>query len=370
MSGKAYAWNRGFICEVCRLTRLDRVIELRPDLAETGWARDRRRRLMRAANVIRSRAWSDGSWGAMAYHLQRVIAFERDSGIPVLPMGTEGMMLYFTHLSQTTPTWRAIRSARTAIRAWHIVAGLPDPFLHPDRAAFLVGLKRTVTLASRKKLPMTIEHVLTMLVGLFSDRRCSRRLALRDAAWLIIGFFGFRRHSEVIFSDRPGQEMGLRRRDVTFFPATRRVRLWIRRMKNDPYGKGHAVWLCDTTTSGVPIYDLLFEYAGELHLPPDSPAPFLQGKGKGGLFLGRKLCHYRSRLKLLMRRYLPHFSEAQLRDYSAHSLRRGGVTHAYRMLGPSYLDLINVHGSWLGGASVTGYRYPSDDQLVSVTAAM
>lgn len=253
---KAYSWNRGYLCDVCRVTRLDRTYEDRPDLHRacgSRWDRDKRRKLMRAANVIRARAWTDGTWGAMAYHLQRVIAFERETGIPVLPMTEDGMMAFFTWLIERAPTWRAVRSARSAIRAWHICAGLGDPFLdRPEQDLFLRGLKRTVTLWARKKLPMPVEWVVRMIAGLFSDPRTPRRLALRDATILILGFFGFRRHSEVVLHRDPlgpqaegaaggelpgdGESMGLRREDVTFFPRSRRVRLFIRRMKNDPFG--------------------------------------------------------------------------------------------------------------------------------------
>ena len=252
------------------------------------------------------------------------------------------------------------------------MAGLRDPFLDPDRQMFLTGLKRTVTLYSRKKLAMPLEWVLTMLTGLSSDPRCTLRLRLRDAAWLILGFFGFRRHSEVVFSARAGQEMGLRRRDVEFLPADaiagRRVRLFVRRMKNYPFGKGHYVFLDAVTACGVPLYDILWSYAQTLPMPVDPDSPFIQGSRTGGAFVGQPLHQYRSRLKVLMRRYLPHLSPEELRDYSAHSLRRGGVTHAYRR--GVHWDLLNVHGSWLGGTAITGYRWPSDEQLCSVTARM
>lgn len=121
------------------------------------------------------------------------------------------------------------------------------------------------------------------------------------------------------------------------------------------------------TASGVPIYDIFWRYATRLGLDAKAEAPFLQGR-RGTAFVGSPLTQYRSRLKLLMRRYLPQLSERELRDFSAHSLRRGGVTHAYRE--GVHWDLLNVHGSWLGGAAIVGYRYPSDDQLVSVSEAM
>jgi hypothetical protein len=375
-SRKAYGWNRGYLCDVCRVTRLDRHTDLRTDLQGVSrWDRDRRRSLMRAANVIRSRSWADSTWGATCYHLQRVMQFERDSGIAVVPLSTESMMIYFTWLIETTPTWRAVRQARTAIRAWHIVAKLPDPFIDdPERLEYLQGLKRTVTLFTRKKLAMPLRFVTTMLTKLFEDPLCTHELALRDASWLILGFFGFRRHSEVVYrpgADEPGGQtgvgMGLRMKDVEFFPEERRIRVFIRRMKNDPHGRGHHIWLCDSTASGVPIYSILRRYADTLGLAPDSEEAFLRGRRTAGGSWGPRLTNYRSRLKTIMRRYLD-LTEEELADYSAHSLRRGGVTHAYRQ--DVHWDLLNVHGSWLGGSAIVGYRWPSDEQLVSVTERM
>lgn len=372
MSGKAYSWNRGFVCEVCRVTRLDKTWEMRTDLhVYSRWDRDARRKLMRAASAIRARAWADGSWGSMAYHLQRVIEFEHESGIAVLPLTDEGMEAYFTWLIERSPTWRSVRSARTAIRAWHIVARLPDPFLADvGRDMFLTGLKRTVTLWAKKKLAFPVEWVAAMIAGGFQCPKTPHHLALRDAAFLILGFFGFRRHSEVVLklTGAAHADMGLRMCDVVFFPAERIVRLYIRRMKNDPYGKGHFVWLCDTTASGVPIYDLLAEYAASTGLPSDSTLAFIQGARYGGRFNGSQLYQYRVRLKQLMAWYLPFLTAEQRGDYSAHSLRRGGVTHAYRQ--DVHWDLLNVHGSWLGGTAIVGYREPGVDQLLRVTQCM
>jgi hypothetical protein len=368
LTKNAYKWNRGWICQLCRLTRLDQTYEMRSDLPGLDTIdHERRRKLMRAANVIRSKAWADGSWGAMAYHIQRVISFEQQFAVPVLPLTTEGMMMYFTYLAEEVPTWRAMRSARTAIRAWHIVAGLADPFLDPERLMFLTGLKRTVTLYSRKKLGLTLQHILTLLKGVFTDQKTPYHLKLRDATWIILGFFGFRRHSEVVLCTTKGEEKGLRMRDVTFFPETRHIRLFIRRMKNDPHGKGHYVWLSPETSSEVPIYDIFSAYAQSTGLDPMSELAFIQGSAAGRPFDGRRFYQFRSRLKELMRRHLA-FSPVELADYSAHSLRRGGVTHAYRR--GVHWDLLNVHGSWLGGTAITGYRLPSEDQLCSVSAAM
>jgi hypothetical protein len=370
-SVKAHAWNRGFICEICRVTRLDQPRELAPSMSHAGlgkWDVHKRRKLMRAANVITSRAWADSSWGAMAYHLRKVIVFEEESGIPTLPMGLEQMMMYFTHLIETSPTHRAVRSARTAIRAWHIVAGLKDPFLDEEWKFYLTGLTRTVTLYSKKKLGLKLDEWLKLFHGSMLDAKTPIGLRLRDAAWLICGFFGFRRHSEVVICNRATEEKGLRQCDVHFYPQKRRVRLFIRRMKNDRFGKGHFIWLCDRTTSGVPLYDTLRHYADVSGHDAMSTLPFIQGTCGPGKFDGRPLLQYRSRLKVLMRRHLAYLSEAELRDYSAHSLRRGGVTHAYNA--HVHWDLLHVHAGWLGGPAITGYRFPDDDKLCSVTEAM
>jgi hypothetical protein len=374
-SKHAHAFNRGFVCPLCRVTRLDVRREMRPDLPNQGlshWEVDKRIALMRAANIIQSKAWSDPSWSTMSYHLRKVIDFERDTGIAVLPMDTERMMAYFAHLITISPTWRAVRAARTAIRAWHIVAKLPDPFIgHPERTQFLTGLKRVVTLYSKKKLGLSIEQFLQLFWGAFSNPRSSFTIRLRDAVWLILGFFGFRRHSEVVLGGGPGNEKGLRMKDVTFFPdhvAGRCVRLWIRRMKNDTFGKGHFVWLCDRTASGVPIYDIFWAYALAIGYLQDSDLPFVQGTCGKGRFDGRQLYQYRGRLKVLMQRHLPFLTDVDLRDYSAHSLRRGGCSHAFHK--DVHWDLVNVHGSWLGGTAITGYRYPKEEHLVSVTQRM
>jgi hypothetical protein len=269
-------------------------------------------------------------------------------------------MAYFTHLKQRYPTWRAMRNARSAIRAWHMTAHLPDPFLRLEFQAWWLGLARTVSHRATRKEPLPIEHLKNMLAWCASHGSAAH--GDRDIGWLILGFVGVRRHSEVFCDEK--KKMGERYCDVTFFHQTRTVRIYIQRMKNDRFGKGHYMWLCTKTSSGIEVFDLLLRLYNRLGLPPDSTAPFIQS-APGGVF-GGKPFQYQSRLKTLLRRI--GVGGAELASYSAHSLRRGGVTRAYRM--GAHYDLINVHGSWLTGPSMTGYREPSPEQMCTVSACM
>jgi hypothetical protein len=200
---------------------------------------------------------------------------------------------------------------------------------------------------------------------IFSDR-IHPVIGRRDAVWLIIGFFGARRHSEVTPTGQyvRTHEMGLYREDVTVYPDTHRVRLFIRRMKNDPDGEGHFVWLAGMTKSLVPIYDIMTAYLQDFDEQQPTTAPLVQGC-PNGKFTGKPF-QYRSRLKSYMKWI--GIDDATIRDYSAHSLRRGGITRAYQV-GVHY-DLVNLHGSWRSGPAISGYRRPSPEQLVSVSARM
>jgi hypothetical protein len=394
---KAYAWGRGHIGTVCRVSELDETLSMRTDFVAGTTAGQRlnssarastptpsqlspaqiknRSRLMDVSNVIRSRSFASSTWAAYGYWLEKVMKAEVALGQPLLPMGINEMHLFFTYLTEDIATWRAVRSARSAIRAWHIVAGIPEPFTLPEAKMYLTGLQRTVTLAARKKLPMKLEWVLKMLEYLWTSGRYTRQVALRDTMWLLVGFFGVRRHSEIVRppgAERVGESKGLRRKDVILHGDAKRIELYIQRMKNDPMGKGHSVWLNGTTKSGVDIYGLFTAYCACIDLPADSDQPFLAAtrgsawarQPNGNL---KGMVEYRSRLKDLLRHAIG-LDDNAIKDYSAHSLRRGGVTHAYRQ--GVFFDHLNVHGSWLSGPAITGYREPSESQLCAVSASM
>lgn len=384
MGRQVYAWGRGFTCVTCRYEQLDcrsQCEQREETLRSRGWragsteeAHEQRRTtesLLHLAISMESRLWADSTWTAYHRSVQRVLELETELGVPLLPMtgpsGHSRLMVLMAAVVRREGSWRAVRSVRSGVRAWHVMEGLPDPFTTPAARRLMTGIRREVTLASGQKRPLPIEWITAMVLLALDTTRISSRVGRRDAVWIILGFFGVRRHSEVYVDAR--DEKGLRRCDVTFFPATTtqraRVRLYIRRMKNDPFGKGHFVWLCDVTASGIPIYDILESYAADLGLPQSSEAPFLQStKGKAE-WRGTSF-QYRSRLKDYLKWIGVPASEAK--HYSTHSLRRGGVDHAYRT-GVHY-DLCNVHGSWLSGPAITLYRNPSPEQLLTVTEAM
>jgi integrase len=188
-------------------------------------------------------------------------------------------------------------------------------------------------------------------------------LLARDAAWLVVGFFGFLRRSELI---------ALRISDVAVTPS--HITITIRRSKTDQVGAGAQVCLAHTSGSGIaiagPIRTLL-AILQKQGAHPSSPlfpswdyhnlclthAPLTNGQA-----LAKRLRSFLIELKA-------RFPELRVNpeSYGMHSLRRGGVVAAW---GAGIdLEKIKAHGRWKSDA-VRTYLTASLPIKLSVTSAM
>jgi hypothetical protein len=85
-------------------------------------------------------------------------------------------------------------------------------------------------------------------------KRRDYNVSLRDLTLFLLGFFGLRRASELMWN--PDLNMGLRIQDVSFDEGVA-IRLFIRRHKADPFARGNEVVLPFFSQSGVPLGALL-----------------------------------------------------------------------------------------------------------------
>ena len=227
-----------------------------------------------------------------------------------------------------------------------------------------------MTVKVQPKLPLPVAWLHKINMYLDSGKRrvdgkapLDPAIALRDAALLTLGYVAMLRHSELVVNLR--NTMGLRRCDIVFFGTTTRV--FVRRRKNDPYGKGHTIWLPERTSSGIEIYARLRALVDYMGLPPDSPQPLFQGTRKRGEFSGVRHQGAAARFKkcLLVAIGLPASAAGR---YSMHSLRRGGCTHAYA--NGASIDSLMAIGAWQSHAAFAMYRAVTRGQMQAAISRM
>jgi len=295
---------------------------------------------------VEAHSWAASTWASYGERIRRVQRIAGQLGIQLLPANRDNMRLLFGHMLERGATWQAMRAVRSAVIAWHTEHCLANPFIDTQLDRFFMGLARVASRQTKQKEGLAPELVFELLRQL-SLR--GRPIDLRDAAWIVLGFFGLRRMSEILVNE--SDTMGFRRQDI-LFEEDGVVSLWIRRAKNDPYGEGSRVKISDDTASGVRPVSILLRYA---QLLPQGQAPgtaFIQSTRGAQGWSGLPYRHLRQRLKELLGELLG-FDASRLAKYSSHSLRRGGCDYADRR-GAPFRSLQEL-GCWKSGKSMRLY---------------
>jgi hypothetical protein len=164
-----------------------------------------------------SSPWSPATGRLYAYQIRRLVAISLKLRLQLLPMSTLSQVkVYFTYLG-TELGWvcRTIATARSAITAWHDVAGLPHTIRLPASVFFFGAVQRH--LGSRRSPPkeaMSFTQFTTLCLAL--HQVCSL-LHLRDLTMLLICFIGMRRMSDVLVGRATGRPTsGVRCCDLDF----------------------------------------------------------------------------------------------------------------------------------------------------------
>ena len=205
---------------------------------------------------------------------------------------------------------------------------------------------------SREKLALSLD-VLRGLLGWAQSRAAAEPVTrcehMQDACWLVLGFFGMLRRSELA---------ALLIRDVQV-PAGGGVVLSIRSSKTDQQGLGASVCLAESSNSGFPVGSFVryhLEGARAAGAGADQPLVSRGAKWPGGSGLGWRREAFTQRLRSMLlemaatRILLP----GEVARLSAHSLRRGGATAAYEAGVP--LEAIMRHGRWRSNAVLAYLR--------------
>ncbi|MBD5636100.1 MAG: tyrosine-type recombinase/integrase, partial [Candidatus Eremiobacteraeota bacterium] len=177
---------------------------------------------------------------AYAHDWSDFLAFCARHGLGALPAEPQTLALYLkmleTQRSRSPAGLRAgttglalptLRRRLAAIASRHATAGLETPTDHPLVRRLLRRYSRSRGTAVKKKEPLLIENVATLLAAMPDDL-----LALRDRALISLGYAGAFRRSELVALDVA---------DLRFLKKG--LYVWIGAAKNDPRKKGRELYV-------------------------------------------------------------------------------------------------------------------------------
>lgn len=324
------------------------------------------------------------TWLAYQRCVSQLLEFSATHEIPIFPVISRqralGLCLFLEHLRKLGMSWGTINQYSSAIAKLSSVAGLPNPWEEfPVLHEMCKGLKKRITLLVQHKQGFTVG----MIKGLvdFWDKlekayrsRGQHRLAdccLRHQVVVILGFYGMRRGSEICVNKR--WDMGLKRSHVHIVVGSH-VSLFLQLMKNDTYATGNEVYLVWVTASGVVIGDIFLLYVARLDASGIPPAgPFICPVNAKGWFQlqapwkGFKLtCCVKTGLLLCFEAFRRR--PGLLAQFSWHSLRRGGASHAWQCR--QDMRLIMSHGVWQSEEGIQPYLVADFHSKLKVTRWM
>lgn len=209
--------------------------------------------------------------------------------------------------------------------------------------------RRLAVQDTRQKLPLSAEDLIKVVRHLASAKSLAAYTAVRDSAMFVIGWAGMLRSSEIV---------GLEWRDV-HFTRHGELMLHLPKTKTDP-GAGSWVLLASSEASMIcPATSLraLKMLSGDAQAVGPVFKPFLAASS--ALAKTTVACRLKKALASAG------ICDANL--YAAHSLRRGGATHAAKVGIP--LRFIKLMGRWRSDA-VREYLYASPELVMQQSKRM
>jgi hypothetical protein len=258
---------------------------------------------------------------------------------------------YVSHLAQKlSPT--SIPGYLNVVRLLHVEAGLPNPLCENWEITLLKrGINRLKGKPPQQKLPITIEFL--RKIRLLLDMKMPFDVAFWAA--LLVGFYGFLRKSTLLPSGKLVDGKFLARQDVVDF-SLESFTLIVRHSKVIQFGQK---CLCIPfsrvlETRLCPVLAMLM-HRGLSPLGSEKPLfNFIQS----GVEMSLSHTKFVSKLKSVLS-----LVGVDSQKYSAHSLRRGGASFAFRA-GLSPLE-IKQRGDWASSAFERYIHMDSKDSMSS-----
>ena len=270
-----------------------------------------------------------------------------------IPADDTYVIAYMLNLFQKNKSYENIRLSFFAIKYFQKITGHENVLTGGLPLLVLEGIKRTSQKISRKKLPLTTEH-LHKLYKNFGGKNMNLK-DLRTILICIFSFMGFLRYNEV---------SNLRMSDIVFHDSY--MAIFIEKSKTDIYRNGNWLYLAKLKSKLCPI-TLLRRYMKLAKIDKHSNFYIFRGlcKRSKGFRLRDKDVHIS--YTTARENVLEALSKIGLnsKKFGLHSLRAGGATAAAN-LGVSD-RLFQKHGRWKSERVKNGYVYENIPVLLQVT---
>ena len=271
-----------------------------------------------------------------------------------LPAEAKYISLYLISLMQRDVSFSVINQSWYAIKYYHEICDYPQPL---DRVSenILEAIKRILSRPSRKKLPITVEH-LQCIFKAFGGHNMNKLEHLRTMTIAILSFAGFLRFSECIH---------IRRSDIVIYNT--HAKIFIEKSKTDKYREGHWVYIAKIHGDLCPIKILQkFFKVGKIH-SLDGKFIFraVQCTRKGETLRSddRPVCYETIRKQVMnaLKPFVPDISK-----FGLHSLKRRGGATAAANLGVND-RLFQKHGRWKSANVKNNYVDENLETLLHVS---
>ena len=246
---------------------------------------------------------------------------------------TESTLRYFAAFLADQVSYRTVKLYMASIRFFHI-ENLPDPFQDaPLLHLLLRGIKRSVGLSSKRRLPITMSLLRKLKIELAQAPDILPRDKLMLWSAFTLAFFAFLRSSEFTSPSTShfNALSNLSGNDISF-NSDGSLTLHLKSSKTDPYRQGCSLLIAP---SGRSVCAVRATKKYMAHHPSNSDGPFYIFQS--GLYLTR--AQVTSTLRLLLKRL-----HAPTELYASHSFRIGAATTAAKAGLPPWL--IQTLGRW------------------------
>lgn len=324
----------------------------------------------------------ESSQQTYASSLHRYVKFWKDVGgkslSQILPAGADSIPKADVHLflgwAMSRYKYNTILSTITALINWHKDKEVAYDALTCTSTKQLLntikaeqgpqGMPVGKTGMSKEILRLVLSH----LHARGQNEPLMHALFMRDATWLVLGFYGMLRRSEIT---------ALQMRDVTVGQMsgdTRFVEITIRKSKNDRRGDGAVVTIAGTTQDGTRVADRVEQWLDLRRRAGASPSdPLFTTWDLNTYSLSSSKIQTPEALNKRLKMYLTDLKQrypdipVNPATYGMHSLRRGGVMAAWKA--GVDVEKIKAHGRWKSDA-IRAYMQTTRDMRLAVTQRM
>ncbi len=281
-----------------------------PEIELTAEVRERLQRYGQAA-------FSENTRRAYQVALRRYATWCLGQQVDMLPSSPQTFAVYLTELADAGLSWSMVQTTVAAVKRTHGLAKLPSPTQDEDFRMVLRGIRRAITARQHQARPISSKQIKEVTEKLGDGLRDTRTRAI-----LCAGFAGAFRRSELV---------SLNREDLKF-DDERGLIIYLRRSKTDQEGVGRVIAIAyGARQATCPVRALkawLKVVDAQMQLGPRDPV-WLSLYGSGSLI---RLTPERMSDQAINRVVKGAIESigGDAEGYSAHSLRAGFVTEAYR----------------------------------------